>query len=202
MNEQITGIFRQVNFKPAKNGILLQSAGHNLFDVLGRKRLQLENPAPGKQGRIDLERGVFSSRSDQINRPVLHVVQKRILLGFVKAVDFINEKNRSTIHSQILLGPFDGLPHVSNAGRNGTESNKIGFGFSGDETGQCGFADPGRPPKNHGHEIVVFDGFPEQFARRQNVLLPHKFFQRTRAHAIGQRPKRLRFFGGLFFLLK
>ena len=48
--------------------------------------------AAGEESAVDLEGGVLGGRADQGDQPGLHVRKKRILLGPVEAVDFVDEE--------------------------------------------------------------------------------------------------------------
>ncbi len=64
---------------------------HHLLDA---QRLQREDFTAREQGRVDFEAGVLGGGPHQDNRPVLDVVQERILLAAVEPVDFVDEENR------------------------------------------------------------------------------------------------------------
>jgi isocitrate dehydrogenase len=58
---------------------------------IGVKPVQNENLRPREKSAIQFKRGIFRRGPHQRARPVLHIGEKRILLGFVEAVDFIHE---------------------------------------------------------------------------------------------------------------
>src|SRR5690606_2570231 len=73
--------------------------------LLLRQGDQLKHPRAGQERRVDLEGGVLRRRSDQDDSAVLYIGEKGILLGFVEAVNFVDEQNGSlTVHSQPFLG--------------------------------------------------------------------------------------------------
>ena len=59
--------------------------------VILAEAVQGENLRAGQHGGIDLETGVLGRGPHQQDCAILHQGQKTILLGFVKAVDFIHE---------------------------------------------------------------------------------------------------------------
>lgn len=59
--------------------------------VLG-EGLELEDLRAGDEGSVDEEEGVFGGGSDEADCTAFHVRQEDILLGFIEAVDFIDEE--------------------------------------------------------------------------------------------------------------
>ena len=71
--------------------------------IIFRQRLQLKDPGARNQRLDHFEIGIFGSRSDEYNRSVFHVRQKRVLLRLVEAVNFVDEKN-GTLLVMLLAG--------------------------------------------------------------------------------------------------
>ena len=57
----------------------------------------------------------------------------------------------------------------------------------GDQLGQSGFADAGRPPQNDRGEFVALDLAAQGLAGAEDVVLADVVFEAARAHALGQR---------------
>ena len=56
------------------------------------KRLELEYLGARDQRAIDREEGILGRGPDQPYRPAFHIGEKRVLLGFVEAVDLVDEE--------------------------------------------------------------------------------------------------------------
>ena len=55
------------------------------------------------------------------------------------------------------LRPCHDLLDLFNATGNGAEIHKVGVGLFGNDTGQGGLPDAGRPPEDHGRDLVLVD---------------------------------------------
>ncbi len=83
------------------------------------KRFQGKNPAPGNQGRIHFERGIFSGGPHKGDQAVFNMKQKGILLGLVEPMDFIHKENGSPfVQVPFFLGPVNDLADILNPGQN------------------------------------------------------------------------------------
>src|SRR5208283_5552282 len=96
--------------------------------------------------------------------------------------------------STILAGAV-GIAHdlldFLDAGENGGELDEVGFGDAGDDLGEGGLAGSGGSPEDHRGRIIAFDLQAEGFAGADEMLLPDKFVEGARAHAIGEGPRAL-----------
>ena len=111
------------------------------------------------------------------------------MLRFVEAVYLVHEDDGS---GAVLARPFRVGHHLLDffdPGQHRGKFDEIGMGHAGDDLGQRGFADAGRPPEKQRAGVVALDLHPQRLAGRENVFLSDKLIQRTRAHAIGQRPR-------------
>ena len=62
-------------------------------DIVGNEGIEDKDPASGQKGRDYMKGRVFGRGADQGDKPCLHMRQKGVLLGLVKAVDLINKEN-------------------------------------------------------------------------------------------------------------
>ena len=93
-DETPTGFRRQLNRPPAEPPLgIRHSPVQDGPQRLVRKRVQADNEGPGEQGRNDLEGRIFRRGAQQHNRPVLHRREKGVLLGFVEAMDLVDEQD-------------------------------------------------------------------------------------------------------------
>ena len=65
--------------------------------VVGAERLELKDLGARDEGRIDVKIGIVGCRANETDRAVLDVRQEDILLGFVEAVNFVDEEDRGLI---------------------------------------------------------------------------------------------------------
>ncbi len=136
---------------------ICQSAFEQQDDLLFRERLQRVNPAAREQRRNNLERRIFSGRADQANVASFHMRQKRILLGFVEAVNLVNKYDgaRAVLSSALRLGHH--LLDFLDPGQHSGELNELRLRDAGDDLRQRGFASTGRSPEDERAEIIALD---------------------------------------------
>ena len=162
----------------------LQQGGQFLF----RHGLQRKDLGTGQQGGIDGKVGVLRRRADEPDRSLFQMGQQHVLLRLVEPVKLIHKEDGFPpvhAHPHLRLGNL--LPDVRHVGFHPVKHHEMGIRGPGDDSGQGGFPAAGRTIKNQGGEPVRLNGAPEQFARRQQVLLPRHLIQGARAHARGQR---------------
>ena len=63
------------------------------------------------------------------------------------------------------------------------EINKISFCPSRNDTGQRGFPHSGRPPENHGRDLVPLYELTQHLPPSEQMLLPYKILQTLRPQA-------------------
>jgi hypothetical protein len=115
------------------------------------------------------------------------VGKKRILLGFVKAVNLVDENDGP---SAILARPFrfsHDLLDFFDPGEDGAKFDKFRPGHAGDYFRECGFAGTGRSPKDKGANVVALDLGAQGFAWSNEVLLADILVEGARPHTIGKR---------------
>ena len=148
----------------------------NVREGFGAKALELKNPAAREQGPVDGEVGIFGGRADEDDGAVFNPGQERVLLGFVEAVDLVDEEDGLAVVQLAQLASFiDGLANVSDSGQNGVDGDKMGASGVGDDRGERGFARAGRPVENQRGKLVGLNGAPQQAARPENVVLADVF---------------------------
>src|SRR5574344_1108053 len=102
-------------------------------EVVFAQRLQNKNLAAGKKRSIDLKRRIFRGRSDEDDAAFFNVGQKSILLSFIEAMDFINEKDGPDAELSSLFGiGHDRFDLIDTTG-DSRETNEIRFSFVSDD---------------------------------------------------------------------
>ena len=90
--------------------------------------------------------------------------EEGVLLGFVEAVDFVDEEDGADLEIPILAGVSDYSFDVFFAGCDGGDFDEVGLPVGGDDAGEGGFADAGWAPEDEIDGFVVLRDFGEDFA--------------------------------------
>ena len=155
--------------------------------LIGRNGFERENFRAGQKRPNDGETGILGSGSDEGDYPLFDVRQKRILLGFVPTVDFVEKQDGALAFQKILSGLRDYLRQIllfaDDSGK--VEEFRVnGFGY---EVGETGFPSSRRPPENHGNEPSGFEDFPYGRAFSHKVFLTDEFVEIPRSENRRQR---------------
>src|SRR6266403_2983113 len=141
----------------------------------------------GEKRGDDLERGIFGGSADEENVAGLDVREEGVLLGFVEAVDFVDEDDGAKAGAGFFSGFGHDFFYFFYAAGDSTEGNEFAFGEAGDEARESGFAAAGRSPEEHGGEVVGFDLNAEGFAGAKEFFLADEFVEGAGTHALGER---------------
>ena len=180
---------------------MVQRAIEQLHDFGIRQGFEDEDAAAREQRAVDFKGGVFRGRANQDDAAFFDVGQEGVLLGFVEAVDFVDEDDGFFAALPLAFGVFHDFFNVFDAAHDCAEGDEARAGLVGDDLRQGSFAHAGRPPEDHGAQFVVRNHVLQDFAFAQQLPLPDKVVEGARAQAGGQR---LVFFvsrgekGGLF----
>ena len=165
---------RQRAFQQRVQGVVIE--GFQRVDLRARE-----------QGGVDFKRGVFRGGADEGNQPLFDEGQKGVLLRFVETVDFVDKQDGAPRGGAVGAGAFDGFTNILDAGKHRRQGDEIGLKSVGKQTGERGFADPGRPPENQRMRLPAGKGQRQRFAGGEQVALTGDFFQTARAQTFGQR---------------
>jgi len=114
--------------------------------------------------------------------------KKGVLLGFVEPVDLIHEQNRPTVVALLLkTGLLNYLLDILDSRQDSTDCHEVGVCFLCNDLGQRGFSDSGRPPKDHGWDLVGFNALSKKASLAQEVFLAHNIPQAARSYPIRKR---------------
>jgi hypothetical protein len=161
----------------------------------------------GQQGGVQLEAGVLGGRTDQHDRPVLHVREERVLLGAVEAVDLVDEQQRALPDLTPPLRGEEHLAQVGNPGERRGQRLEHQVGPLGREPRDRRLAAAGRSPQHHRGQPVRGEHPPDRGVVGEQVVLPHDVREgpgaqpvRERARGVVQLEQRRRVLGhGDFF---
>jgi hypothetical protein len=144
-----------------------------------------------EQRRDHFERRIFRGGANQDNVAALDVRQKRVLLGFVEAVDFVDEQHRAAAHPAEAFGVRHHRLDLFYAGQHRAERHELAACDARDQARERSLANARRPPQDQRAQLIALDLRPQRLARRQDVLLSYKVLEFFRTHALGERPFRV-----------
>ena len=113
--------------------------------------------------------------------------EKGVLLGFVEAVNLVDEDDGAVAGAGFMLGYGHDLLDFLDARENRAEGNEFGACQSGDEAGKRSFPAARRSPEEHGDKIVAFDLNSKRLAGTEKSFLADEFIKRAWPHALGER---------------
>ena len=182
--EYLARLVRELKFgKLPRHGALKQRLLFRFAEAL-----QLIDGCAGEQCAHDLKGGIFSRRPHKDKKAGFHVRQKCILLTFAEAVHFIDKHQRRTASgAHFSLGGLHGIANILDAAQNGGNCNEWQIESVRHQPGERRLADAGRPPQNHGVRPMILKRNTQRRAGADQMLLPHYFVERLRAHALGER---------------
>src|SRR5260370_12582272 len=140
----------------------------------------------GEEGGDDLERRVFRSGADEENVAGFDVREEGVLLGFVEAVDFVDEDDGAEAGAGFFFGFGHDFFYFFYAAGDSAEGNEFALSEAGDEARERGLATTGRSPEEHRGEVGGFDLNAEGFAGAEKFFLADEFVEGGGAHAVGE----------------
>ena len=164
-----------------------EGALQELDDLIFGELLEDVDAAAGEESAVDFEGWIFGGGADEADAAFFDVRKKGILLGFVEAVNFVDEDDGAGAVLAGAVGVGHDLLDFLDAGEDGGELDELGFGDAGDDFGERGFAGAGRAPEDHGGGIVALDLNTQGLAGADKMFLADELFEGARAHAVGER---------------
>ena len=177
---------------PRQTPRVLHRACHQGAQVFFRQRFELQHQGPRHQRRNHRKRRVLGGRRHQHHQPVLDRRQQRVLLRLGKPMYLVQEQHRSEpAHLPVAPGVLDHLAHVLHTRcdrRQLHEPSPLGVGH---RVRNGGLPHPGRAVQNDrggpGYPARVrLSELPQWRALKRQMVLPHEFVDRARAHTNGQ----------------
>jgi hypothetical protein len=140
----------------------------------------------------------MSGRADQANNPAFDIRQKDVLLRFVEAMNFVDEKNGGLA---FVFEPVGGCgknaAHIGDVGFNTAKALEFVFCLSSNDLGERSFASARRAVKNQRLNAIGFDGATKELTRGENVGLADEIVEIARTHSRSEGLMALRFGFGL-----
>ncbi len=163
-----------------------EGAGEGGGDFFEGERFEAEEVAAADERGDDVEAGVVGGGADEADVAFFDVGEEEVLLGFVEAVDFVDEEDGFEVGAG--AGGLEDLAEFGDVGLDGVDADEMGVGFAGDDFGETGFAAAGRTVKKEAAEFSGLDQFSEQAAVVEEVALADDFVEALRTHPGGERP--------------
>ena len=105
----------------------------------------MKDAAAADQRFVDFKVGVFRGGANQDHCAVFDPRQEGVLLGFVKTVNLVNEKERAlAVEFGFFLGVGNGFANLFDTGKNRVDGDKMGACRVGDNPRQRCLAGAGR----------------------------------------------------------
>ena len=180
------GVHLDAIFTEAALGIV-QRAVDQFLQLLDAQRFELKNLRARNQGAVHVEERIVCRSADQAQIAALHIRQKNVLLRLVEVMNFVNEQNSSlTRRSKAIRGPCHHTSHLGDVAFHSAQPLEFGAGHVRDDLCERCFAGAGRAGEDDGRQPIGFNRAPQEFSRREDVLLPDEFLQGSRPHAGSQ----------------
>ena len=187
----LQGLRGNVHLLLAKSPRVRQCPAQKPRELLHAQGLEHEHLAPGEKRPVHLKGGVLRGGPDKDNAPLFHKGQEGVLLGLVKAVDFVHKDDGALPEAAVFLRLEHHLPDLLDAAGHRGKVDEGGLGALGDDPRQGGLAHPRRAPENHGGYAVPLNEPAEHLPRAQQMGLPGEFLQGAGAHARRQGLRRV-----------
>jgi hypothetical protein len=136
---------------------------------------------------IDEEKWIVRGRANEANDTAFNVGQKDILLRFIEAMDFVDEKYCGLAFVFESVGSSgEDAAHICDVRFNATETFEFIFGLSSDDLGEGCFAGARWAVENQRLNSVGFNGTTKELAGGENVGLTDEIVEVARTHSRGQ----------------
>ena len=158
-----------------------ERAGEQGSEVGSGQRLQDEHLAARQKRAVNLERRVLGRCADQDDAPFFDKGQEGILLRLVETVDLVHEHDRALAKASVILRLLHDLFDLLDAAGDGGKVDERRLGLVRNDARERSLAHAGRPPEDHGGDLVVLDQAAQYLARPKQMSLAGKFFECLRA---------------------
>ncbi len=165
---------------------VVEGAVEELFDGVDGEGFEFEDEGAGREGGVDEYLGVVGGGADEGDGAVFDVGEQDVLLGFVEAVDLVDEEDGAGDVAH-LFGGFAGGADGGDVAEHAAAAFEAAAGGAGDDFGEGCFAAAGGSVEDEVGEAVGFDEAGEEFAGAEDVVLSGDVGEGARAHAGGER---------------
>jgi hypothetical protein len=125
-----------------------ERAPHHRGDLLVGEWLEAIDAKPGQERRVHLEVGVLGGGAGECDRALLDVRQQRVLLGFIEAMDLVDEEDRSlAVENEPVASLGYQRSNLGNAAHNRRDGYEARSSGIGKDPCQARLATPRRSPE-------------------------------------------------------
>jgi len=185
MAEGVIGCF-DFHVTEAAIGIFQRAREQGEQVVFGERPEFKDLGARDKRG-VDEEKGIVSGCADKANNAAFDVGQKNVLLRFVEAMNFVDEKygGLALVFEPVGCGGKNAA-HIRDVRFHPTEALEFAFRLSRDDLGERSFAGAGWAIKDERLNSVGFDGATKKLAGGEDVGLADEIVEIARPHSRGE----------------
>ena len=141
-----------------------------------RKRLESKEMTARKQRRVHVKTRIVRRRADQPHVAFFHVRQQQILLGFVEAVNLVDEQHGAPATATLRTRFSNGLAQVLDPGEHRRQRNETGLRLPGEDAGQRRLPRPRTTPQDQrGQSPGALHKPPDKPIRPDEVRLADEF---------------------------
>ncbi len=184
--ERLVGRRRGMSAEPAL--AIGERATQEAEHVVEVERAELEDLAAADERRDEREEGIGRRGGDEADDARLNIRQQHVLLGFVEAVQFVDEENRAVAAGfQFATSVVENITKILHAGRGRVEGTEAPAGVGCDQLGERRLAGSGGTVEDEGADAVGLEHPPQQLPFAEEVLLTGELVESPRPHAGGER---------------
>ena len=155
-------------------------------DLFRRDWFELKHGGPGEHCVEHIEVWILRGRCNQRDLAVIHKLQQRLLLLFIKVLDLIQiEQNTIWGLQGVHIG--NDLSDIRDARRCGIQPVQGTVGTLGNDVGHRSLARAGGAVKDHIRDIPTFYNAAEHTVLAENMRLTYHLIQRLGPNVVGQR---------------
>ena len=182
-----SGVFDgEGHFAEAAEGIG-EGAFLEIEEIFDGKGFELKDLGARDEGGVDGEEGVMGGGADEADGSAFDIWEEGILLGFVPAVDFVDEEDGFFLGvGESMGGGGDDFAEVGEITFDAAEAFEAGAGGGGDNFCEGGFASAWGAEEDDGGDAIGIDGAAEEFSWGEDVRLAGIFVERSGAHSLGE----------------
>src|ERR1035437_2953790 len=153
-------------------------------DLFVGERLQAKDPDAREQRGVHLEVGVLRRGADEGHRAVFNVREKRVLLGLVEAVYFVDEEDGLlAVEDQLFAGFGHEGADFGDTVHDGRVGRESGAGRVGQDAGEAGLAAAGWTPQEKRAQAAALEGPSQRASFADQLLVADDFIDVAWTHS-------------------
>src|SRR5215469_2339121 len=166
--------------------LVSEGAAEQVDDLRRGERFEDVHLGAGEKRGDDFKGGIFGGRTNESDMAGFDVRKKGILLGFVEAMDLVDEDDGAVAGARLVFGGGHDVLDFLDASKDRTERDEICVRDASDEARERSFATAGRSPEEHRADVVAFDLQAQRLSWTEKLFLPDELVELARPHAFGE----------------